>query len=75
MSPPVAAELRELAAKIEAVTRDSRVCGVAWEQVRALVDYLTLRARVIELEARVPPRLDVSSPIKSPGGGSENIEL
>src|SRR5829696_448807 len=46
-----------------------QVCGVAWEQVRALVDYLTLRARVIELEARVPPRLDVSSPIKSPGGG------
>ena len=54
----VAAELRELAAKIEAVTRDSRVCGIAWEQVRALVDYLSLRARVIELEARVPAGAD-----------------
>jgi hypothetical protein len=71
----VAAELRELAAEIEAITRDSRVCGIAWEQVRALVDYLTLRARVIELEARLPPGANGSSPIKSPGGGSENIEL
>ena len=71
----VAAELRELAAKIEAITRDSRVCGIAWEQVRALVGYLTLRARVIELQARVPPGGDASSPIRPRGGGSENIQL
>ena len=45
-----AKELRQLAEKIERVTRDSRVSSIAWEQVRALCDYLTLRARVMELE-------------------------
>ena len=63
----VAAELRELAAEIERVTRESRVCGVAWEQVQALVDYLSLRARVIELEARVPPGCSARASRMRPG--------
>ena len=45
-----AKDLRRLAEEIEAVTRRSRVSSMAWEQVRALCDYLTLRARVMELE-------------------------
>jgi hypothetical protein len=46
-----AKELRELARKIERLVSDSRVSSIAWEQTRALCDYLTLRARVMELEA------------------------
>ena len=46
----VAKELRELANKIEQVTHESSVSSIAWEQVRALCDYLCLRARVIEVE-------------------------
>ena len=46
----VAKELRELANQIEQVTQESRAASIAWEQVRALCDYLCLRARVIELE-------------------------
>ena len=46
----VAKELRELARQIEQVTHESSVSSVAWEQVRALCDYLCLRARVIEVE-------------------------
>lgn len=45
-----AKDLRELAARIEQVTRDSRACSMAWDQVQALVDYLCLRARVMELQ-------------------------
>jgi hypothetical protein len=46
-----AKDLRELAARIEQVTRDSRACSMAWDQVQALVDYLCLRARVMETTA------------------------
>jgi len=46
-----AQELRKLAQRIEQVTRESMVSSIAWEQVRALCDYLTLRAKVMELEA------------------------
>ena len=45
-----ARQLRELAGRIERVTRESTVASIAWDQVRALCDYLTLRARVMELE-------------------------
>jgi len=47
-----AKELRDLARKIEQLTRESKVQSIAWEQVRALTDYLTLRARVMELEGK-----------------------
>ena len=47
-----ARELRDLAERIEQVTRESTVAWIAWEQVRALCDYLTLRARVMEIEGR-----------------------
>jgi hypothetical protein len=46
-----AQDLRQLAERIEQVTRESMVASIAWEQVRALCDYLTLRAKVIEMEA------------------------
>jgi hypothetical protein len=45
-----AKDLRDLAWRIEQVTHDSRCSSIAWEQVRALCDYLTLRAKVMELE-------------------------
>ena len=51
----VATELRSLASAIEALTRESRVCSIAWPQVQALVDYLALRAHVSEIEARAKP--------------------
>ena len=47
-----AKDLRDLAWRIEQVTHDSRCSSIAWEQVRALCDYLTLRARVMELDAK-----------------------
>ena len=45
-----ARQLRELASKIEQVAHESMVANIAWDQVRALCDYLCLRARVMELE-------------------------
>ena len=45
-----ARQLRELAGRIEQITRESSVSSIAGEQVRALCDYLTLRAKVMELE-------------------------
>ena len=50
----VAAELRELAAAIEQLTRNSLCCSVAWEPVIMLVEHLTLQAHVIELENKLP---------------------
>ena len=50
----VAGELRELAAAIEQLTRNSLCCSVAWEPVVMLVEHLTLQAHVIELENRLP---------------------
>ena len=47
----VARDLREISMRIEQLVRESRVHSIAWEQTRALCDYLTLRAKVIELEA------------------------
>lgn len=47
-----AQDLRRLAERIEQVTRESMASSMAWEQVRPLCDYLFLRARVMELEAR-----------------------
>jgi hypothetical protein len=46
----LAQELRMLAFRIEQITRESRASSIAWDQVRALCDYLTLRALVIELQ-------------------------
>ena len=37
--------------RIEQIVRESRVSSMAWEQTRALCDYLTLRAKVMEFEA------------------------
>ena len=51
------------------------VASIAWEPVRALVDHLVLVARLMEVEKRAPPGTDVGSPIRPPGGGSENIGL
>jgi hypothetical protein len=44
-----AKELRELARRIEDLARDSNMQSSVWEQVRALCDYLALRARCKEL--------------------------
>jgi len=46
----IADDLRRLAFRIEQVTRESPVAAIAQDQVRALCDYLTLRAKVMELE-------------------------
>jgi len=46
-----ARDLRQLSMRIEQLVRESRVSSIAWEQTRGLCDYLTLRARVMELEA------------------------
>ena len=45
-----ARQLRELAGRIEQITRESSVGSMAWEQVRAICDWITLRAKVMELE-------------------------
>ena len=45
-----ARQLRELAGRIERVTKESMVCSIAWDQVSALRDHLCLRARVMGLE-------------------------
>ena len=47
-----AKDLRKLAQRIEQVTRESPVHSIAWEQTRAICDWLTLRARVMELDAK-----------------------
>lgn len=46
-----ARELRELARDIYALAGQSRVHSIAAPAVQALCDYLSLRARVMELEA------------------------
>ena len=46
-----ARDLRQLSMRIEQIVRESRVSSMAWEQTRALCDYLTLRAKVMEFEA------------------------
>lgn len=51
-----AKELRELARKIEQLVHESRASSIAWEQARALCDYLCLRARVMELEGQLDER-------------------
>ena len=51
-----AKELRALADRIEEVARNSNMQASVWEQVRALCDYLTLRARVIELTTELHER-------------------
>jgi hypothetical protein len=48
----VARDLREISMRIEQLVRESRVHSIAWDQTRALCDYLTLRAKVIELDAK-----------------------
>ena len=45
-----AKELRELVRKIEQLTNDSRIASLAMPAIQALCEYLTLRARVMELE-------------------------
>ena len=45
-----AKELRELVRKIERLTADSRIASLAMPAVQSLCEYLTLRARVMELE-------------------------
>jgi hypothetical protein len=45
-------ELRRLADQIEELVRNSSVASLAWAATHSLCDYLTLRARVIELQAR-----------------------
>jgi hypothetical protein len=65
-----AQDLRRLAARIEQVTRESPAAAIAGEQVRALADYLTLRARVMELEGggqQAPPRATERPPGPFPG--------
>ena len=44
-----AQDMRDLASRIEKVCQEHRACSMAWEQVQALVDYLCLRAHVMEL--------------------------
>jgi len=56
-------DLRRLAERIEALTRESRVASMAWDQVRALCDTLILRARVMELEAAQEELLALREPI------------
>ena len=51
-----AKELRELANKIEQLVSSSRISSIAWEPARALCDLLCLRARVMELEAKLDER-------------------
>ena len=51
-----AKELRELVWKIERLVSDSPISSVAAPAVKALCDYLTLRARVMELEHQLDQR-------------------
>jgi hypothetical protein len=47
-----AKELRELVRKIENLVANSRIHSIAAPAVHALCDYLCLRARAMELEAK-----------------------
>jgi ABC-type uncharacterized transport system fused permease/ATPase subunit len=47
--------MRDLASQIEKVCQEHRACSMAWGQVQALVDYLCLRARVMELSLAHKP--------------------
>jgi hypothetical protein len=47
----VARELRDLASRIEELVRESSVMSMAMPATKALTEYLTLRARVMELES------------------------
>ena len=58
MTDTVAQELRQLAAESEELARRSRVASIAHEPVRALADYLCLRARLIEVEYHATHRPD-----------------
>lgn len=49
-----AKELRELAAAIEQVAVESRAYSMVADQVRALCEYLCLRAKVMELQDKRP---------------------
>jgi hypothetical protein len=46
-----AKELRELARKIEQLVSGSRISSIALPATQALLDYLTMRARLMELES------------------------
>jgi DNA repair exonuclease SbcCD ATPase subunit len=46
-----AQELRELARDIYALAGARRIASIAWPAVNALIEYLTLQARVMELES------------------------
>jgi hypothetical protein len=48
-----AKELRELARKIEQLVSGSRISSIAMPATQALLDYLTLRARVMEQDAKI----------------------
>jgi hypothetical protein len=52
--------LRKLAERLEEVVRESEISSMAWPAVSMLCDYLTCRARNIELHALV---LDAREPI------------
>lgn len=51
-----ARELRELARKIEQLVSESRIASIAMPPTQALLDYLTLRARLMELEHQLDQR-------------------
>lgn len=53
-----ARDLRDLALEIEDTCRRSRAYSMAWPAVTALSDYLSLRARVMELEDSRPPEAE-----------------
>jgi hypothetical protein len=44
--------LRKLAEQLEQLVRESEMASLAWPAVSMLCDYLTCRARVMELEGR-----------------------
>ena len=50
-----AQDMRDLASRIEKICQEHRACSMAWEQVRALTDYLCLRARVMDLSVTHKP--------------------
>jgi hypothetical protein len=48
-----AKELRELARKIEQLVATSRISSIAMPPTQALLDYLCLRARAMEQDAKI----------------------
>jgi len=58
----VAKELRILAEQISQLTMMAHVASIAGPAVNALCDYLTLRARVLELEAERDVRRMTGTP-------------